>query len=610
MSRPIAIDLYSGCGGMTAGAKVSIPDLDVRWALDQDSVACRTFAVAHPSAIVDNRDVATASAADVIRRANLDRIDWFFAGPTCQAVSTMGIFHAADPRNALFVHFARLLRGFVAAGRTPQNIVLENVPGVTYGRNISIVKELFCFLRDLGYHVYADVVNLAGLGLPQLRYRFILVATRERRPTTFPAPVHSDPRGGLSQYTSVADAIGDLFDIAPAHDATPLRYTTLPATGFQARARNECSSLDNHRHLGIKPINAERIAAVPQGGGWKDIPANLLPERFQRVRMTDYSTFYGRLHEGNPAYTISAGFANVTSGCFTHPRRDSPLTVREGARLQGFDDTYVFHGTLSSQYRQVGNAVPPLAMAAIVAHLAGRADGVEARITPAVLESGKRLPRMVQRFLSRKTDSPLAPDGYGGATHWPVGWGEQPDSLPSKDDNYRKSDTEIQFRRRAWRKARDEASVASLIEKVISHPVENTVGERVWICLEPSDAGDALDLAAVRIVALLRSETRALELRLPFSHLARRIEILARECSEFGLTSLPVITADPRSPSSLIVGLHAPTITRRTVVQVELPTPDLNDDADQNGSSLFPASLVGHGRRKRHPRTLHGIAAV
>lgn len=173
----VAIDLYSGCGGMSAGAAAAIPDLEVKWALDIDVNATKTFAHAHPEAVVDCCDVSLVSAADVVKRAGIEKIDWFFAGPTCQAVSTMGVFHLDDPRNALFVHFIRLLDGFTAAGRKPRHVVMENVPGVVYGRNLIIVRELFKLFKERGYHVFADVVNMADYGLPQLRNRFILIAT-------------------------------------------------------------------------------------------------------------------------------------------------------------------------------------------------------------------------------------------------------------------------------------------------------------------------------------------------------------------------------------------------------------------------------------------------
>ena len=145
-----AIDLYSGCGGMSAGACAAIPDLEVKWALDIDADATRTFRNSHPEALVDCCDVSLVSAADVVERAGIEKIDWFFAGPTCQAVSTMGVFHLDDPRNALFVHFIRLLDGFAAVGRKPCRVVMENVPGVVYGKNFVIVKELFKLSENSG----------------------------------------------------------------------------------------------------------------------------------------------------------------------------------------------------------------------------------------------------------------------------------------------------------------------------------------------------------------------------------------------------------------------------------------------------------------------------
>ena len=87
----IGIDLYSGCGGMSAGATAAIDNLEIRWALDANAHAAKTFQLAHPGATFDCCDVSQVSAPDILARANIDQIDWFFAGPTCQAVSTMRV---------------------------------------------------------------------------------------------------------------------------------------------------------------------------------------------------------------------------------------------------------------------------------------------------------------------------------------------------------------------------------------------------------------------------------------------------------------------------------------------------------------------------------------
>ena len=284
-----AIDLYSGCGGMSAGAAAAIPDLEIKWALDIDANAARTFRKAHPETVVDCCDVSLGAATDVVERASIEKIDWFFAGPTCQAVSTMGVFHREDPRNALFVHFIRLLDGFSAVGRKPRRVVMENVPGVVYGRNLVIVKELFKLFEDRGYQVFADVLNMADYGLPQLRNRFILVATVDEIPATFPRHTHAPvATEDLQEYVTVREAIGDLTEDVD-HCAVARLSISGDPTPFQAFVRDGSGFAPNHHASNLSEINRRRVANVPQGGCWKDIPPELLPDRFRRVRLTDYA---------------------------------------------------------------------------------------------------------------------------------------------------------------------------------------------------------------------------------------------------------------------------------------------------------------------------------
>jgi DNA-cytosine methyltransferase len=451
-----AIDLYSGCGGMSAGAAAAIPDLEIKWALDIDANAARTFRKAHPETVVDCCDVSLVAATDVVERASIEKIDWFFAGPTCQAVSTMGVFHREDPRNALFVHFIRFLDGFSAVGRKPRRVVMENVPGVVYGRNLVIVKELFKLFEDRGYQVFADVLNMADYGLPQLRNRFILVATVDEIPATFPRHTHAPvATEDLQEYVTVREAIGDLTEDVD-HCAVARLSISGDPTPFQAFVRDGSGFAPNHHASNLSEINRRRVANVPQGGCWKDIPPELLPDRFRRVRLTDYATLYGRLHEASPAYTISAGFNNVTSGCFTNPIYDRALTVREGARLQGFQDAYEFLGPRASQFRQVGNAVPPYFMMRLVQHLQDGKAGVPARITSSFLDSGRKLPPMVKRFMNKKNDSTRSRDGYGGGTYWPAGWGEPIPADAVVANGHRLEDAPLRYRRRdEWRVNRD-----------------------------------------------------------------------------------------------------------------------------------------------------------
>lgn len=552
-----AIDLYSGCGGMSAGACAAIPDLEVKWALDIDADATRTFRNSHPEALVDCCDVSLVSAADVVERAGIDQIDWFFAGPTCQAVSTMGVFHLDDPRNALFVHFIRLLDGFTAVGRKPRRVIMENVPGVVYGKNLVIVKELFKLFEDRGYNVFADVVNMADYGLPQLRNRFILVATLDAIPANFPLPTHiPDATGKLPEYVSVREAIADLAHCETDEAAVATLESAREFTPFQSFVRDTAGKAPNHHSYALSEINRKRIAKVPQGGCWKDIPPELLPDRFRRVRLTDYATLYGRLHEDTPAYTISAGFGNVTSGCFTHPLHDRALTVREGARLQGFKDSFEFVGARDAQYRQVGNAVPPFFMMQLVRHLlAGAVEGVPARMTSEVIASDRKLPRMVKRYMNKKNDSERSRDGYGSGTYWPAGWGEPIPADAVAANGYRLSNATPRYRRRdEWRASRDTFADQDLVA-VYEEQQRRGVGSAGMIALPLTKEGDvdAIDRAIVQLLAIVGSKPGQIELDIPVRYVRSRLRLLHDQLSERRVSNLPPL-AIPEDGAAVLLG--------------------------------------------------------
>ena len=417
----------------------------------------------------------------------------------------------------------------------------------------------------------------------------MLVATRVPRPATFPAPSRSERDGSLPWYVSVREAVGDLYDVPCDLRSTPQPYLAPPSTEFQRAARRGSALVHNHGLYGTRPENVRRMASIPQGGSWKDMPPDLLPERFQKVRMTDYATLYGRLHEANPSYTISAGFMNVTSGCFTHPAHDRALTVREGARLQGFDDVYVFAGPKTAQYRQVGNAVPPLAMATIIKHLASGAPGVEARITPRSLSAGRKLPPMARRFLTRNSGTSPGAAGYGSGTRWPAGWGDAPAAMPDRSANYRKDDAvPLRYVRRERRRTRDHASVSELVGIVDAYPPRAS-GEAMVLCLEPTRGLDAIDVASIRLVALLRDQEGPVALELPFTHLADRVAMLAEACEGPGRPHADLSRGGRNAPP-----LHSRAVGRGRRVQ----------DAGPLGIDLEPPERAG---RTRPPPRSRGV---
>lgn len=607
--KKTAIDLYCGAGGTSTGAAAA--GIDVRYGLDYDKHAVTSFSANHKGATGDCRDVAAVTGKEILGLARTDRIDYLLSGPNCQAVSTMGLFYDADPRNLLFVHLARLVDEFRKLGIAPRNVIIENVPGIAFRRNVRYIRELFGFFMDRGYRCGADVINFAAWGLPQLRHRFVMLATLEDADPSFPAP-SADVETGHRVVTAW-EAISDLMNVPITSVGESIRRL-IPLdqlTSYQKRLAAACTEIHNH-HVGrTAPIDLARIMTVPQGGSWKDIPADLMPERFRKVRFTDYMTLFGRIREDHPAYTLSASFSNVTSGCFTHPREHRPLTVREGCRIQGFPDTFVVHGPIPSQYRQIGNAVPPLGAQKLIEHWesvlgGGRPAGVAPRLDVELLfgESGRRFPVLTPRYQR---------GGYGSGTYWPAGWGPKPQSLPNAEAGYRIATEPITYRRSSWRKNREKAARTYLEEMrqtTWSEGLRSTVlgdGEALVFEAATQAADEQGQGANDHFLSVLAPIAAGI------AHLARKHRKVAVAC-DFGLTadwlcsllvayaaedgySLRIVDADgkamgPDSPhSTILITVGFDSINREAkFVTLVAPFEHHGFSESRNGHSHIPSA--------------------
>jgi len=421
-----AIDIYAGCGGLSLGLKLA--GWNVRYALDWDKHACSTHSNNFPECSGECADVREISGERILERANAP-IDLVAGGPNCQGVSQRGLRSPDDPRNFMLPEFVRIVDEI-----RPRAFMFENVPGIAHRHNYDFLCRVFETFSKLGYDCGADVLLAADFGVPQLRYRFFLIGVRTGEPVTFPRPTHGTPK---NPFVSVQQAIRDLPYIGADRQADePLPYG--PDQGlseYQKFARRGCDAVHNHCCSATEAINLERASFVPEGGNWKNIPAGLLPDRFFACRMTDHSTTYARLRWDMPSFTITSLFGNITAGAFTHPEANRALSIREGARLQSFPDSFIFKGPRNSQYRQIGNAVPPLLAQAVAGHLRSQLNGTDLpgqapRINPAVLADKRAwdaLPVLTPRFKQL----------FGTGTKWPIGWGTEPQNYASAlDDNY------------------------------------------------------------------------------------------------------------------------------------------------------------------------------
>lgn len=342
------IDMFSGCGGMSAGFRGlngAIGAYRIAAAVDIDEVANRTYE-SNYGLVPARYDIARVARGrkffERIRNARRSSAPLVLIGcAPCQGFSShRNRAGMSDARNSLFGDFAR-----IAARLRPDAIVVENVPEILTDRFWAFLTEARSHLEQNGYYVHLSVHNMAEFGLPQERFRALMVA--------MPKPFRA-PEGFLSrdEFRTVRHAIGELPRV-------------------KAGERHPCDEM--HYSAGHKRSTIETIKAVPKDGGSR--PEHVGPECLRRAAKKNgrgvYEDVYGRLFWGRPAITITAYARNPASGRYVHPEQDRGLTVREAALLQGFPRDYWFAGSLDQRFRQIGNAVPPIFAVFLAAHLLG-----------------------------------------------------------------------------------------------------------------------------------------------------------------------------------------------------------------------------------------------
>jgi DNA (cytosine-5)-methyltransferase 1 len=361
-----AIDLFAGAGGASAG--LAAAGADLRLAAEIDPEYASTHRANLPAEVLVG-DLRTVESEKISRAADIapGELSLLFAGPPCQGFSIIGSRVVWDERNNLYREVLR-----TAQDLRPRCVVIENVPGLVTLGGGAYLRSILEGLSEIGYTAACAELLAAQYGAPQMRWRLVIIGWRKDLGIPagfgFPAPTHGGDIGDLlpnctisaaesAGFLTTFDAIGDLPAVAAGEQVD--QYVGPPAAAYQRAMRaGLADELWNHYAAKLSAPNLARIAQLKPGQDWRDLPFELLPSGMQRALRKDHTRRYRRMSWTGVPRTIVTRFRDPKTGEYTHPEQDRTITIREAARIQGFPDSFVFHGSRSSQYDQVGNAVP------------------------------------------------------------------------------------------------------------------------------------------------------------------------------------------------------------------------------------------------------------
>ena len=329
-----AVDFFCSGGGMSYGLVQA--GIDVVAGIDIDLECKETYEANIPTSKFIHADITKLREEQLYDEVDIqkDDDDMIFIGCSpCQYWTIINTDKSKAKESKNLLHdFYRFINYF-----NPGYIVIENVPGIIKRHKESGLDKVIAGLKEKGYIVWYDVLNLNYFGVPQSRKRFTLIATRVSKEI-----IHLEPN--LEKLLVVRDFIGK-------HNGFP----KVPA-GY----RDDSEFM--HTVAKLSPENLERIRRTPKNGGTRLNWANteLQLETYKRHGSNSFRDVYGRMSWDKPAPTITTKFYSLSNGRFGHPEEDRALSLREGATLQTFPKTFVFKTkSMTKTAKIIGNAVPP-----------------------------------------------------------------------------------------------------------------------------------------------------------------------------------------------------------------------------------------------------------
>lgn len=339
------LDLFSGAGGFSYGMEKN-EHFQTVIAVDFNQNALATFKHNMPDTQIINGDITDVDVKQqTIELSQKLHVNMIIGGPPCQGFSLKGKkLGLNDPRNFLFNEYLNIVETLQPDVFTIENVKVLLSTSAGWFKNQIIEK-----VHKLGYHVSYGILNASAFGVPQARERAIFLCCKEKE---IGLPIGNDA------IVTVKDAIGDLAYLNSGEGTFEQEYLNEPTSDYQRARRKNSNKLYNHKASNHSAIAIQKLSMIPPECGKEYLPQELLGRQ-------QFSGTWGRLKWDSVSPTIDTRFDASSNGTNNHPFLNRAITPREAARLQSFDDDFVFIGAKVQVRQQIGNAVPPLMAKAI-----------------------------------------------------------------------------------------------------------------------------------------------------------------------------------------------------------------------------------------------------
>lgn len=341
------LDLFCGAGGFSYGMHKN-QKFHTEVALDFNPHAVETFKKNMSSTTVIVGDITNESIKKrVISESKKRGVNMIIGGPPCQGFSMKGKkLGLKDPRNFLFIEYLSVVKELM-----PEIFIIENVKALLSTSAGWFKNEIVKTITSFGYNVEFGVLNAMDFGVPQTRNRAIFICSKTGA-IPLPLPYNS------GSIVTVRDAISDLSYLESGEGEFMQEYKIAPTSDYQKNMREGSPKLFNHKASKHKEVAIEKLKMIPPEKGKEYLPKELYGNQ-------KFKTTWGRLVWNEPSPTIDTRFDAASNGKNNHPYLNRAITPREAARLQSFDDNFIFYGSKVYIRQQIGNAVPPLMAKAI-----------------------------------------------------------------------------------------------------------------------------------------------------------------------------------------------------------------------------------------------------